>query len=524
METIQALLEQYPQYRPLLFNRGFLFSDASINIAGYPFYGKWIEKKCGEYRLFTHPAIKSYISVTDNRTVILIGHAYDPFHMVNDEQTIVELLNTYRTDMTQWFDYFNGLTGLFTLLVVEEKHVSIYCDCAGMQVAYYGRIREKLYISTHMQLIGDLCGLEQSAYVKKLLKYRFYKKYGAFLPANLSEYDNVFRVVPNTCVIITPQAVQISRFYPTREIKMTEDDAEYQQVLNKIGDILQKNLLLISQKWAEPAISMTGGMDSKGTVAAANGIYDKFNYFSYVSIYGEQIDAEAAHKIAAAIGVKHRIDKIPVDNADYPDIEIVRRLIQHNFGHIGKQNENDVRKRIFYQSAPYFDVEVKSWVSEIARANYYKKFGFKKMPSKLTPRQMSTMYKLFTYNRLQLYETDKIFRKYKKDVHMDDVFNIDASDIFLWEVRYGSWGGQVITCEHKYSFDITIPYNNRKLIELMLSVPKQKRISDQLHEDLIKKLNSQITKTGITITNYNETKKRMWFEKIYFLINTHVPF
>lgn len=95
--------------------------------------------------------------------------------------------------------------------------------------------------------------------------------------------------------------------------------------------------------------------------------------------------------------------------------------------------------------------------------------------------------------------------------------------MFLWEVRYGSWGGQVITSEHKYSYDITIPYNNRNLIELLLSLPLEKRINDQVHQDLIACMNPLIDQTGITITNYNETSVRMWKEKLYYLVNTHIP-
>ena len=96
--------------------------------------------------------------------------------------------------------------------------------------------------------------------------------------------------------------------------------------------------------------------------------------------------------------------------------------------------------------------------------------------------------------------------------------------MFLWEIRYGSWGGLVITTEHKYSFDITIPYNNRKLLELMLAVPLEKRRKDILHNDLIKLMNKKIYDTGINIVNLNETKLREVCEKIYFNINTFLPF
>ena len=91
-----------------------------------------------------------------------------------------------------------------------------------------------------------------------------------------------------------------------------------------------------------------------------------------------------------------------------------RAILQHNFGNIGRNNDNDVRKRVYYTQYGHctFDVEVKSWVSEIGRANYYKKFGLKHMPERLSPRQMSTMYKLFLHNRSLLKETDAVFEEY----------------------------------------------------------------------------------------------------------------
>lgn len=43
--------------------------------------------------------------------------------------------------------------------------------------------------------------------------------------------------------------------------------------------------------------------------------------------------------------------------------------------------------------------------------------------------------------------------------------------MYLWEMRYGGWGGLKITAEHRISYDITIPYNNRLLMELFLRLP-----------------------------------------------------
>lgn len=76
------------------------------------------------------------------------------------------------------------------------------------------------------------------------------------------------------------------------------------------------------------------------------------------------------------------------------------------------------------------------------------------------------MYKFFSYNRLSAHKTDKIFREYIQKTAFDAIYNFDASDMYLWEMRYGGWGGLKITAEHRISYDITIPYNNRLLMEL----------------------------------------------------------
>ena len=50
-------------------------------------------------------------------------------------------------------------------------------------------------------------------------------------------------------------------------------------------------MALIPKKWERPAISLTGGCDSKTTLACARGNYEKYTYFSYDSQKNELPDA-----------------------------------------------------------------------------------------------------------------------------------------------------------------------------------------------------------------------------------------
>ena len=66
---------------------------------------------------------------------------------------------------------------------------------------------------------------------------------------------------------------------------------------------------------------MTGGCDSKTTLACANGLYDRFSYFSYSSSDSEKVDAEAAAKICAALNLDHKIYWIPESDDQIPGVE-----------------------------------------------------------------------------------------------------------------------------------------------------------------------------------------------------------
>lgn len=518
---LKQLLDSNPQYQSFIFKRGFLITNnKNLNLTEYPFYNNWNVSEIGMYSFITHKNQTIYTFKINYRVYFLIGHAYNPFTMEINEFNILRKIASAAEDSDEkYFEEINELTGLFLFGYIENEDFQVILDCSGMQIAYYGEIKNKVYISSHMQLIGDICSLSIDPYVKELVEYKYYKLYGPFLPGDLSSYKEIKRIVPNTYILYKNNEFVVDRFFPNQYLEMCSTQEEYIDNIEKIAKILKDSMNLIALKWSKPAISMSGGMDSKTTLACANGVYDKFNYFSYISMHGESIDAEAAHKIAEEIGINHKIYTIP--DEEHKDMDTISKILAHNFGNIGELNKNDIKKRIFFNDTEDFDVEVKSWVSEIGRANYYKKFGKAKMPKHLKPRQLTSMYKFFISNRKLVHKTDKVFEEYNKKIKFGENFsNYDESDMFLWEVRYGAWGGLVLTSEQRFSFDITVPYNNRNLMKLFLSLPLKGRIKDKPHEDIIKLMNNKIDEIGINIVNYNETKTRMLFEKIYFNINS----
>ena len=397
-----------------LFDKGYLITDAEIeDLEAFPFYSNWTDTIVGKYHVMVHNRAKSHFFESGEKTHVLIGHAYNPFTMqINEDEILRELDSLHGTDM--FFDKLSELTGVFFYAIIYEAgKIEIVTDASGMQCCFYGTFEGKQYIMSHMRLVGDICSIKTDSFVEKLINYKWYKyMMGNYLPGDITCYKEMKRVIPNTYVSFDGDKYSIHRFYPNKEIKMCQTEEEYFEVIKEASKILQNTMSIIPQKWEKPAISLTGGIDSNTTFAAANGNYDKYTTFSYVSMYRESVDAQKAREISERFNVPFKEYVIPETNDEIEDFELYKAVLKHNDGDIGPAKDNDIRKKVTLMNSDVCDVEVKSWISETIRAYAYKYFGRKKMPKKMRARHWSALYKLFFFRRDLLWKTDKHFKEY----------------------------------------------------------------------------------------------------------------
>lgn len=513
---IAEIFEKKPQLKEYLYVRGFLITDDnSLDISSYPFYDNWTKTMLGKYAFYINNKTNLYFYENAGKIFFIIGHAYNPFTMQYDENEILK----YISDMNEsdkYYDAVSELSGVFVLGVIETDRIRFSGDASCMLSAFYGINNEKLYISSHTQLIGDICNLNADDFIKELVTYKYYHLFGRCLPGDLTPYSNFKRVIPNFEYTYENKLFSWKRFFLTKEIKSVASELEYKAVVERCYKILHNNMILISQKWNKPSLSLTGGCDSKTTLSCIDNL-SKYDYFSYISVEKEEPDANAAHSISEMLGIQHEIYNIPSEKNKYEDYEAVERILINNCGNIGNVNENDIKKRIFFAENQCIDVEVKSWVSEVARAYYHKRFSKNKLPAKVSPKILTALYKVFIGNRTLAKKVEIVFEEFLSKYYTEfDFDNISWWDLIFWEYRVGAWNGLVITGEHKYSFDITVPYNNRKLLELMLHTPLECRINDVLHKDIQRLGNKLVAECDISVQNVNHTKLRSYLEGLYF--------
>lgn len=521
-EDIQKLLEQNPEYKEKLFIRGYYFTNDEVHPEDYPFYGLWNHEKILGYNLLVHKLQTYYIHKFNNNksAMILVGHAYNPFTMQYKEAEILQDLAKLHNTKNFW-NKFNELTGIFTLIIIEYNNVKFVGDPCCQQCCFYSALNKHVYLSSHSIILGDILNLKWDPNIQKLVNYKFFPLLGNDLPGNLSQFNEVQQLLPNHFGQYNNNKINLTRFYYPHVL-----DKNNNELATEIGSLLHNNMKLILKKWKQPAISMTGGCDSKTTIACANGLYHKFKFFSYSSSDAEDVDAQAAVKISDYMSFNHKLHKISRNDEDFDsELEITRALLDYNTGNIIPTNKNDVRKRHYFDQIDDFDIEVKSWVSEALRAYFSKRFNKREnFGNKPTPRKCTTMYKFFLHNRSLVKMVDKMFEDYlNKYFEQAKENSLPWPEQFYWEQRQASGEGITITGQQRYSFNITIPYNNRRIMELFLSASVHDKIYDKIHSLVRQQMNPKIDEPNILVVNLKHTKNRAKLENLYYAIHSRLP-
>lgn len=517
-EIIQ-LIQDDAYLRSKLYCRGYLVTNRPVQTDAYPFYGAWSLNRLGPYQILTHPLCGCFLEKRGNDGLCLLGHAYHPASGETSEQKILNKLCDFAPGSPAFYDYVNELTGVFLLLAYSSRELSFLCDAVGLMSVFYTESAEAFYISSHVNLIGDLTGFREDPIVTRLKKGRTFHYFGNQLPGNLTKFREVKRLNPNHYGRVDSTVEQIRFYYPhTLPLSQAE-------IVRRLRLLLEQTMAVIAEKWERPAISLTGGCDSKTTLAAAHKLYDRFRYFSYDSQPNETPDAKSAAAICSRIGVPHLLYNIPYSDESFANIENIRRIMIWNDGDIVDNRPNDVRKRAYLDQRSDYDVEVKSWASEVGRARYSKRYcgkrSFGKSPS---ARKCATFYK-FLLNRGDVQIARREFRNYlNKYFQAAEERPIPWQDQFYWEWHWPSRDGVILTCEHMFSDCITVPYNNRRILELLLSVPWEDRYRDTVYTAIRAELDPRIDEAAESIVDVNHTKLRSRLEMLYYLVSTGLPY
>ncbi len=519
---IKKELDIKTEYRKKLFCRGYLFTDnQSINDNEFPFYGLWNKTVINQYYLFTHPDVNVFVESLNNNSISLVGHAYNPFDGVIDERKIIKkLLYLYKKDYTDFLDYLDELTGVFVIFIIVDKELYAVQDCGGQKMLYFGAANGYTVLSSSPQMVSDLFDLQPDDDISKLLNSNGYYRGSGFLPGNMSPFKELKRLGPNTCLRQSKGSFIIERIFPRTERNELKTNEEKKEVIDIMHDILSNNIALTIKKWNRTALSLTGGMDSQTSFANASDFWNSLFVYSFISKESEKLDAEAAEEICSKLAVTHHLYKIPENNQEIEDYEILDKILEHNTSYTCKLHDNEKRKYIYLEKLDDFDIEIKSDMSEVGRAYTERKYYKVSIPQKMSPRHLTITQGRYFLEPWCFKYADKCYADFIDETGLkSDICGYSMHDLAYWEVRMGSWAATSFASQ-EYIHEITIPYNNRKLLNMFLLFPEEDRKKDIPHLMLMKKGNMKLYDMNVHVKDSYMGKKRMIIETVYYYYAT----
>lgn len=517
---IREELDHNPKHREMLFRRGYLFTDVRVTDSDiYPFYSQWREMKIGKYWLYVHNAQTVYSYAQGETYAVIVGHAYNPFDMqYSEEELCRDLIRENQKSKKAYFEKLSEFTGMHMIFLIEGNEVTACQDACSLTGCYFGKIGEHMYISEHPQLVADILDLKMDPMVEKLIQSKCYNIGNRHLPGNLTPYSELKRLGANTALHYG-QEFEIRRFYPIMPHPEFVTEEEQKNAVVEIGRLIHNGIDCCTKKWDRKSISLTGGTDSKTTLSCASGLYDQFSYFSFYSKPQELVDAQGAKKLCEQIGLQHTFYPIPEKNEDIEDFEFIKKLLQHNTNYIVNLADNEIRKYIYLRQLDAYDVELKSWASEVARVFFERKYQLK-MPQTLHERHGSVFQTRYFGHPGLLRWSDKAYYRFLREIGLEKpLFNYEHTDLFYWEIRMGCWGVTVTSAQQVYH-RVTMPMNNRKILELFLSFPHEMRKTDTVHKQIMQLMEPKVVKADVEIQNLYFHSYRIWMEKLYFLWRT----
>jgi len=469
------------KYNGLLFKLGYLIARSEIESSSN-FYiehvlSNWTRRRSGGYFIYHDPDLPLHAHGTGDTSVAALGNVIDPVNMIGDPSDIVRTLcSSLATSTDGFFEYLDDLSGRFVLLATTASQSFVVQDAAGNKTAFYDLSSDGRTVSSHASLIAELRGYEVAPYARDFIDREDYKATVRCFPGVLTPYPQVAILTPNTMLDLDNMTVR--RFFPRVPLKITRLDGD---LVDEMSALLTSQVALLDARH-ELSLSITGGVDSRTTLAASRDVGDRIFCYSYFEKEKQRTDNEVANRLCRSVGLDHVLFRVDEESIG-DDVESYMEVWRKNTSFMRAESQGWIGK-VLYKEYPKGRLHLKSNISEIARA-YYRSNNRQVLPVRPTPAELAARYKIDTGSEF-------VIGAFARFVDLVDLkpartFNYDIYDLFYWEHTMGAWQS-LQTMDLDVAQDTFILYNNRRLLTRMLSVPLKDRLWDRVHIEIIRSL------------------------------------
>lgn len=453
---------------------GFVFADKEYdNIPSY--YSK---------KIIFNKYVYSYddretpqILIRESNFIILHGNFV---HVGKDKNlTNIELsdflLESYVSNKETFLDTLDFIGGRYVVIVGTENNAEIYTDATAMRSVYYANDYD--LVASHFNLLKDLIPTNPLELGMKYATVSFtYDK---------SPAENINSLMPNFKLNFNDK--KITRFFPRQNNKYKEMPIEDKYLL--FEKLWKDQINYCINTYDDIAFSLTGGNDSRISLAMLKDHKDKIRMFTYAAVDNSE---EVQNRTQAS----YDIDRVILEKMKANlDLNHEFYFFKNNKYHLSEDASKAVSKNVFRSHGkflvPYYMQSFPKEKSLHIRANLLE-IGRSYLISPTTENTIQNINDSYVLYVLGKYKgnTEDIddLKDYANDINEQyysfEPFDYQLLDLAFWESRMGRWHAEIVN-ETDIAFQSYIPYNMRALIDISLSFPYETRKSIKFFRDLI---------------------------------------
>ena len=434
--------------------------------------------------------------------VILVGYCFDLRSIERSEADIA--MDLLRKGVGEGIDSMladtDDLVGRYTAICFTGKRWVVFNDAGAMRSTYFAE--DAPIIASHSSIIGDLQG--------RAPRRELFRHYCFGLPGNASPVEGVRVIPPNFELDL--ESRQLRRFWP----RNPRIERPSKVLIGPLVEVLTRTAGGIARRYP-PALSLTAGIDSRTTLACFQHVKATVT-FTYLAGTDAEVDASIAQKLAAGLGMQHRVLPL-VENASGKALTAeVSSLV--DFKHLP---DLTACYRSAFGGGNF--IHVRSNLGEIGRAFWRKhpvmpkRFAATNWPDIATDRRRAReplRDVAVEYMREQMHAFIQLAGYDVSDPRNPQLLGYDGWDLVYWEHRMATWHSQLLLGSD-YVFDTAVIFNSRRALELLLSAPFAERLNSKLFHMTIEQLipqvsdipiNPRIRRRSVLVQLYRRLRRR----------------
>lgn len=456
-----------------LYQYGFAFSDKQVNVIPQQFNKIPVLSKY--YYYYDNQA---EVNIVEKDKEFIIIHGHFAYSNMNKSLTKNELMNKllidYYTDYDEYLETLNFIAGRYIVIIGNLNEVNIFPDAINTRSTYFSM--DKNLIASHVEIIADngVYNLEKTyegiPRLNNILLHTPYKLIKSLVPNHYLDF----------------YSKNIKRFFPRKSNKYINLSEE--EKLRLIEGHWKRQMEEYFSTNQEFLLSISGGNDSRVTLAMVKGYIDRISFFTF-GTYTEKVDVKDR---SARIYEK---DKIIVR-------QIVNDLkLNHNFYYFDKEdkaispNDEEMLKKttlhpLTKKTLPYLKeffpnnkaMHIRTNLLELGRAPFLRPYKLNVLKS--SKDKFKNDFKNY-YEQLGEYKFEELYDEFVKEINFgSNLFDYHILDIHYWEIYIGRWYGEVLNSQDSI-YNTLSPFNHRAIIDIALSFSYKQRVDNLISRELI---------------------------------------